>query len=98
MIHHVVLFRFKPGVTAAQIDASGRGMMGLKALIPEILTLHWVANLAPSAGEYPWALYGRFDDMAAVQRYQDHPAHVDAVARFLAPVREARLAVDFEAP
>jgi hypothetical protein len=34
--------------------------------------------------------------MAAVQRYLEHPAHVDVVQRVLAPIRAARLAVDVE--
>jgi hypothetical protein len=38
----------------------------------------------------------KLDDMAAVQRYSDHPVHVETVARFLAPIREARLALDIE--
>jgi hypothetical protein len=97
MIHHVVLFRFKPGVSPEQIAAAGRGMMTLKGAIAEVRSIDWVANQAPSAGEYPWALFATFEDMAGVQRYQDHPAHVEAVGRWLAPIRESRLAVDFEA-
>jgi hypothetical protein len=34
------------------------------------------------------------DDMAAVQRYAEHPAHVACVRSAIAPIREARLAVD----
>jgi Stress responsive A/B Barrel Domain len=36
--------------------------------------------------------------MAAVQRYAEHPAHVDVVQRAVAPIRAARLAVDVEVP
>jgi hypothetical protein len=36
--------------------------------------------------------------MAAVQRYAEHPAHVDVVQRVLSPIRAARLAADVEVP
>jgi hypothetical protein len=35
--------------------------------------------------------------MNAVQRYLDHPEHVAAVAKWLGPIRDARLAIDIEA-
>jgi len=38
------------------------------------------------------------DDMAAVKRYVDHPHHVHVARTFLLPIRDARLAVDFEVP
>ena len=59
--------------------------------------MRWTRNLAPSAAEYPWVLTVKVDDMAAVDRYTAHPVHQQVVAEYLAPVREARLALDIEA-
>ena len=42
-------------------------------------------------------MVGEGMDMGAVKRYLENPAHVDVVNRYLAPIREARLALDFEA-
>jgi hypothetical protein len=97
MIHHLVLLHFKPGITPEQIADAGRGMTALKGVIPEIREMSWHPNLGPSTGDYPWILFVRCDDMAAVQRYLDHPRHVEAVGKFLAPIRDARLAIDIEA-
>ena len=96
MIHHLVLLHFKSGVTPQQIADAGRGMTALKGVIPEIREMSWHPNLAPSAGEYPWALFVRCDDMAAVNRYLEHPKHVEAVGKYLAPIRDGRLAIDIE--
>jgi hypothetical protein len=98
MIHHVVLFRFNEGVTEAQEAEAGAALEGLASRIPEIRGLAFGRNQAPSAGEWPWVLVVRLDDMEAVQHYAEHPAHVDVVQRVLAPIRAARLAVDVEVP
>jgi len=98
MIHHVVLFRFNEGVSEAQVAEAGAALEGLAGRIAEIRGLAFGRNQAPSASEWPWVLVVRLDDMAAVQQYSDHPAHVDVVQRVLAPIRAARLAVDVEVP
>lgn len=98
MIHHVVLFRFNEGVTDAQVAEAGAALESLAGRIVEIRGIAFGRNQAPSAGEWPWVLVVQLDDMAAVQRYGDHPAHVDVVQRVLAPIRAARLAVDVEVP
>lgn len=96
MILHLVLFRFRAGVSQAAIDAARDGLLALRQSVPEVRKMAWNRNLGPSAPDYPFILSVTLDDMAAVERYLNHPAHVDAVARWLAPVREARLAVDIE--
>lgn len=97
MIQHVVCIRFKPGTSSSAIDQAGQALVALKGRIPEIRGIRWGANLAPSSTEYPWVLSVLTEDMPAVQRYLDHPEHVRVVQEHLAPVREARLALDFEA-
>jgi hypothetical protein len=96
MIRHVVLFRYRPDATADQLARAGRELLALRGRIPEIRAIAYGRNLAPSAAEWPWVLTVELDDMAAVQRYADHPAHVACVRDAIAPIREARLAVDVE--
>lgn len=96
MIRHVVLFRFVPSATVAQIAGARSALIGLKGVIPEVREIGFGPNYGPSAGDWPWVLCATCDDMPAVGRYLAHPAHVDAVNRFVVPIREARLAVDFE--
>lgn len=97
MIQHTVLLRFRDSTTLAQIDAARAGLLALEGTIPEVRGVAFGPNLAPSREEWPWVLVVRCDDMAAVERYLAHPAHVDVVNRLLVPIREARLAVDVDA-
>jgi hypothetical protein len=98
MIHHVVLFRFNDGVGEAQVAELRVELLGLEGAIPEVRRIAFGPNLAPGAVEWPYVLLVVLDDMAAVQRYAEHPAHVEVVQRALAPIRAARLAVDVEVP
>ena len=97
MILHVVLFRFKPGVTTERIAQAGEALLGMQAGIPEIRAIRWGANLGPSAGEYSHVLTVSLDDMPAVDRYLDHPVHRRVISQHIAEIREARLALDIEA-
>jgi hypothetical protein len=96
MIHHVVLFRFTEGVSDAQVAELRAKLLGLEGVIPEIRRIACGPNLAPGAAEWPFVLVVDLDDMAAVQRYAEHPAHVEVVQRVVAPIRAGRLAVDVE--
>ncbi|MGH7703986.1 MAG: Dabb family protein [Gemmatimonadales bacterium] len=96
MVLHLVLLRFKPGTTPERIARAGEGLRSMQQRIPEIRRISWGANLGPSSGEYSHVLAVTLDDVAAVKRYLDHPAHLAAVAEHLSEIREARLAVDLE--
>ena len=98
MIHHVVLFRWTASATPEQVAAAGAALLGMQGKIPEIRSVAFGPNLAESRAEYTHALLVVVDDMAAVRRYVDHPHHVHVARTFLLPIREARLAVDFEVP
>ena len=97
MIYHIVCFRFREGTTADQIAAAGDALLGMQRTIPDVRGVRWGPNLAPSAGEYSHVLTVILDNMAAVSRYLEHPAHREVVSQYLSPVREARLAIDIEA-
>ncbi|HXW97433.1 MAG TPA: Dabb family protein [Gemmatimonadales bacterium] len=96
MVHHIVCFRFKEGTTAEKIAAAGDALMDMQRMIAEVRAVRWGPNLAPSAGEYSHVLTVELDDMGAVERYLDHPIHKRIIADHLAPIRDARLAIDVE--
>ena len=96
MILHLVLLRFKPGTDSARIDRAGEAFLAMRGKIPEVRAVNWGPNLGPSAAEYSHILVVTVDDMAAVQRYLDHPVHRTTVAEYLGEIREARLAADLE--
>ena len=59
--------------------------------------LHLEVGIAGSGldSTYDVVLVSDFTDKAALDGYQIHPLHLD-VKTFLAPIREARQAVDYE--
>jgi hypothetical protein len=96
LIHHTVLLRWKPTTSAARQAELAAELVALRHVIPEIRSITTGPNLDPtSAGEWPFILEVQVDDLAALKRYVEHPAHV-AVANALKEAREARLAVDLE--
>lgn len=96
MIQHIVLFRLKDSATPGQIVAAGDALLAMKGGIPEIKAIHFGPNLGPSVKEYSHLLMVTCEDMGAVQRYLDHPVHRETVDRWIAPIRDARLAADLE--
>lgn len=98
MILHLVLFRFKPGATPEQLAAARDALLAMGASIDEIRAIRFGPNLGPTAAAWPYVLAVELDDMAAVQRYADHPVHREAVDRLVLPIRADRLAIDVEIP
>jgi quinol monooxygenase YgiN len=80
MLTHVVLFKFKPDTTMAQADQLETGLKGLPAVISEIREFRVGRDVLRTERSYDLALVSAFDDLAALQRYQVHPAHQEVVA------------------
>ena len=95
MLTHVVLFKFKPETSddqAAQLEA---GLKGLPTVIDEILEFRIGRDIIRSERSYDLGLVSGFDDLAAMQRYQVHPAHQQVVAMVKALCASV-VAVDFQ--
>ncbi len=78
-VDHVVLFDCKPEAAEADVKAAIAGLDALPGKIAEIRS--WVIreDIGRREGSFRFALLARFDDLAAVERYLVHPAHVAAV-------------------
>jgi len=98
MVLHIVLFKWKEGVTEAQVNALHRGMAGLTAQIPEVKDLQWGSDLGFREGNASWALAALFDDQAGWHAYQVHPAHVAVVQNMALPITASRTAIQMKAP
>ena len=94
MLTHVVLFKFKPETTAEQIAGLEAGLKGLPAVIAEIREFRFGRDVIHSERSYDLALVSAFDDLAAMQRYQVHPAHQAVIAQVKACCAGV-VAVDF---
>lgn len=96
MIYHIVCFRFKPDTPADSIAAAGAALLGMQGRIDGILGVLWGPNLGPSATEYSHVLTVMLDRMDRLAPYAEHPVHKKVIADYLAPIREARFALDIE--
>lgn len=76
MIKHIVLFKFKAETTQAQRQALVDALNTLPGRIPEIKGWQVVPSVPGRPPRfYHMALFADFDDVAAVDRYIEHPEH-----------------------
>jgi hypothetical protein len=94
MFIHMFAFRWKPGVTDAQITQVATEIAALQGQIPELLESSVGRNLSPRGGEYGFGGVMKFADQAAMERYNSHPAH-QKLLQWLLPLIDP-IEVDFE--
>lgn len=94
MLTHVVLFKFKPETSAADAARLEAELKGLPAVISEIREFRVGRDVVRSERSHDLALVSAFEDLAAMQRYQVHPAH-QAVVALVKTLCAGVVAVDF---
>ena len=98
MVKHIVLFKLKNEVSAAEKQAVAlkfkEAIEVLPAIIPFIGHVEVGVNINPDE-QWNIALYSEFQTLEEVKAYAVHPAHV-AAAKLLADVKESRACVDYE--
>lgn len=97
MIEHIVLFRFAPHASQADIDGVLAAFAALPAAIAEVRDFRagtdiGTENLAQGY-THGWVL--RFDDAAALHCYLAHPVHQAFVAQ-VQPLLAQALVFDFD--
>ena len=95
MINHVVLLKFKAGVSEADIEDLAKSLDELPNKIHEIHTYEFGRDVVCSPRSYDFALVALFANVPAVERYLEHPAH-RPVARKIQQLCEQVITVDFE--
>jgi hypothetical protein len=93
MIEHVVLAKFKPEVTEADVAEPGKKLATLPAIIPEIKGYDFGKDVRPEK-TLDFALVSTFEDMAAVKRYLMQPDHV-VVGKYIRSLCENLQVIDF---
>ena len=96
VLRHIVLFSFRPDVSAAERAAILGAIRGLKADVPALRSLEMGENGSPARAQgYTHVLIETFDDRAGLSEYATHPAHVPVLERLRAAAGQL-LAVDLE--
>ena len=100
MIKHIILWRlhdFADGNSKAENARKlKKRLLALKESIPQILQMEVGINIAggdPNAADV--VLYSEFENLEALQAYQQHPEHQKLV-QFLNKVRSEKRVVDYQ--
>ncbi|MDY0087490.1 MAG: Dabb family protein [Coriobacteriia bacterium] len=99
MVKHIVFWKLEEhaqGRSAADNAVLVKERLeSLRGEIPGLLHLEVGIDISRTDASADIALYSEFEDMAALDVYQVHPAH-QAVVGFVGEVRTSRLVVDYE--
>lgn len=96
MIRHIVLFRWQPGTTAAQLADVRSGLAALRDEIPGIVDYRFGDDAGINDGNLDFAVtadFATFDDYVT---YRDHPAHAAFISEHIRPIVAERCAVQLE--
>ena len=95
MLRHVAVFVFAPEFEASGLDDWMERVRELAFLVPGVRMLSIGRNVIEGESAWQVGLVADFEDRAALEAYNAHPAH-QAVLAISGPVRERRAIVDFE--
>jgi hypothetical protein len=95
MLHHIVLFKFKPDVDPGRVRELEERLEALPDRIVEIQTYEFGRDVVRSERSYDFALVSGFANLEAMRRYQVHPDH-QKVIELVKSICEDVRAVDFE--
>ncbi len=96
-LRHLVLLRFKPAASAADIMAIERAFCALRQQIDTVRDLEWGTDVSPEGLSkcFTHSFLLSFNDAAGRDAYLPHPAHKAFVA-LLEPLLDDVLVVDYQ--
>ena len=96
MIAHIVTFTWAESTDPAAVAALGDELQAMAAAIPAVVFYRAGANLRLRPNGADFAVLAVVHDEAGLTAYLDAPAHVEAVARGIAPHLGTREAVQLD--
>lgn len=99
MVHHIVMWKFKPEIDEEQKPELKRAMKenleGLVGKVPGLLTAEFVEEPLPSS-THDMALVTTLEKAEDVAVYGSHPAHVAVADTYVRPFVTERACLDYE--
>jgi hypothetical protein len=97
-VMHVVIVRWKPEVTRAELDELTRLAVAFPDTVPGVLAVHCGPSTSPEGleGVFEWALVVSFESGSARDDYLPHPAH-QPVAQLISRLAEQVVVFDVNA-
>jgi len=96
MLRHVVLFRWKPGTTPAELGALERALAEMPARVPQIRRYRFGRDAGVARGNFDFAVVADFDDAAGWRAYWANEFHQALIAERVRPITAERAAVQFD--
>ncbi|MFM7756625.1 MAG: Dabb family protein [Actinomycetota bacterium] len=96
MFRHVVMFKWRPGTSPAEVENVRRRLDELPRFIPEISMYRHGPDAGVNSGNFDYVVVGDFADGQAYLVYRDHPIHQRLITEVLAPLIAERSAVQYE--
>ncbi|KAL6990157.1 Stress-response A/B barrel domain-containing protein hs1 [Sarracenia purpurea var. burkii] len=96
-VKHILLAKFKDGISPDQIDQLIKGYANLVHLIEPMKAFHWGRDVSIENAHqgFTHVFESTFENVEGVAEYIAHPAH-DEFANKLLPVLEKILVVDYK--
>lgn len=85
-LRHIVLFRFNPDTTDAQVAEMSAGLDRLPGDIPEVGTYRHGRDAGVSEASWDYAIVGEFASPEDYLTYRDHPVHQDVIRTLVLPI------------
>ena len=98
MIRHIVMLRVKATDDQSKeenVRAIRAVIDSLKGIVPGLRRIEGGVDFSATEWSSDVVLYSEFESRAALEAYQKHPAHVEALT-FMADRRTERRVVDYE--
>jgi hypothetical protein len=95
MLNHVVLLKFKSGVSEADIEELEKMLEDLPNRITEINSFEFGRDVIRSQRSFDFALVSLFANVEALERYQQHRQHLPVLKK-IKQLCENVATVDFE--
>ena len=96
MFRHTVLFKWKPEAASEEKQRVATELAKLPSIVPSLRAFACGSDAGLAKTNFDFALCADFDDEPGFFAYRDAPAHREVVDRYITPILEQRVAVQFE--
>ena len=96
VIQHCVLLTFVPEATDEQRQAVLDGLRALPSTIEQIVSYHVGPDLGLADGNASLGIVAQFASEQDWRTYQEHPDHQAVIQDLIAPIRQSRVATQFQ--
>ncbi len=86
MLHHMVMFRFKPGTTQDQIGAITDGLASLPGQIEVLDDYRFGPDAGITEGSWDYGVSAKFVNESEYAVYATDPAHTEIIRSTITPV------------